>query len=490
MRRPCRTSSPSTPARPACAPSPSATTEARSATPTASSPQHFPRPGWVEHDAEEIWSTTEAVCAELADRLRPAAAHRHHQPARDGRGVEPVDRPAAAPRHRLAGPAHGRPLRRARRGRAPRRSSARATGLVLDPYFSGTKIAWLLDRGRRRGEDRPRRRHRRLVARVEADRRRGARHRAVERQPHDALRHRRPAVERPSCATSSASRSPRCPRSGRRSAPSARPATGVPIAGILGDQQAALFGQACLEPGMAKNTYGTGSFVLANVGDRCPDPVAGLLTTVAWDLGARRLRLRPRRRHLRHRRGGAMAARRPRPDRRRRRRRGPRRVGARQRRPRARPRVHRSRLAVLGPARPRHVVRHHAGHGRGPPRPGDARVDGVPDPRRRRRRWSRPAASRSARCASTAARRPTPAAAARRRPGCRSRSRARRSGDDGARRRLRRRPRRRRVVDGRPRSPPRGSADVTVEPRATRGEADVAYATWQRAVERSRGWET
>jgi glycerol kinase len=59
---------------------------------------------------------------------------------------------------------------------------------------------------------------------------------------------------------------------------------GVPIAGVAGDQQAALFGQACVVPGMTKNTYGTGSFVLMNVGDECPDPVEGLLTTVAWQL--------------------------------------------------------------------------------------------------------------------------------------------------------------------------------------------------------------
>ncbi|MDQ2754731.1 MAG: FGGY-family carbohydrate kinase, partial [Actinomycetota bacterium] len=59
---------------------------------------------------------------------------------------------------------------------------------------------------------------------------------------------------------------------------------GIPISGVAGDQQAALFGQACVVPGMAKNTYGTGSFVLMNVGDRCPEPVEGLLTTVAWSL--------------------------------------------------------------------------------------------------------------------------------------------------------------------------------------------------------------
>src|SRR5204862_2141574 len=58
----------------------------------------------------------------------------------------------------------------------------------------------------------------------------------------------------------------------------------VPISGIAGDQQAALFGQACFEPGMTKNTYGTGSFVLTNVGPTVPDPVDGLLTTAAWEL--------------------------------------------------------------------------------------------------------------------------------------------------------------------------------------------------------------
>ena len=59
---------------------------------------------------------------------------------------------------------------------------------------------------------------------------------------------------------------------------------GIPVSGVAGDQQAALFGQACFEPGMAKNTYGTGSFVLLNVGPECPPPVDGLLTTIAWTL--------------------------------------------------------------------------------------------------------------------------------------------------------------------------------------------------------------
>jgi glycerol kinase len=61
---------------------------------------------------------------------------------------------------------------------------------------------------------------------------------------------------------------------------------GVPVSGIAGDQQAALFGQACFRPGMTKNTYGTGSFVLMNVGESCPEAVEGLLTSVAWELAS------------------------------------------------------------------------------------------------------------------------------------------------------------------------------------------------------------
>jgi glycerol kinase len=63
---------------------------------------------------------------------------------------------------------------------------------------------------------------------------------------------------------------------------------GIPVSGVLGDQQAALFGQACLAPGLTKNTYGTGSFVLMNVGEACPAPVEGLLTTVAWTMEGQR----------------------------------------------------------------------------------------------------------------------------------------------------------------------------------------------------------
>ena len=186
--------------------------------------------------------------------------HRHHQPARDGRGVGP-----RAPASRCTAPSSGRtgaPPPAATSCATPAtssRSCARRTGLVLDPYFSATKLEWLLTEGGVDGRRRPRARHRRLAGcsgTSPAGRRRRARHRAVQRQPHDALRHRRARTGPTSCSTCSACRARACPRccpsSGRFgvTAAGARPVpAGIPVSGIAGDQQAALFGQACFEPG-------------------------------------------------------------------------------------------------------------------------------------------------------------------------------------------------------------------------------------------------
>ena len=187
------------------------------------------------------------------------------------------------------------------------------TGLVLDPYFSATKIEWLLEQRRRPARARRRRprgvRHDRRLARLQAHRR--APHRRHERLAHDALRHPRAATGTTSCSRCSAtSRARRCPRRCRASASSARVRDGalgdghdgVPVSGIAGDQQAALYGQGCLEPGLGKNTYGTGSFVLLNSGEERADRAAG----PARDgrLGDRRAHdLRAGGRDLRHRRG-------------------------------------------------------------------------------------------------------------------------------------------------------------------------------------------
>jgi glycerol kinase len=165
----------------------------------------------------------------------------------------------------------------------------RRTGLVLDPYFSGTKFEWLLrERDIPTGPDL-------ALGTIDAwliwnltggevlatdvtNASRTMLYDIVDRQWSEELCEllHVPISALPEVRPSSG-------RFGVTSDACGAPA-GIPVSGIAGDQQAALFGQACFEPGMAKNTYGTGSFVLLNVGDTCPQPTEGMLTTIAWEL--------------------------------------------------------------------------------------------------------------------------------------------------------------------------------------------------------------
>ena len=123
-------------------------------------PQIFPKPGWVEHDPEEIWRATVEACRE---RARQGRARRPTDIAGIGitnqRETTVVwDRATGKPvaqRHRLAGPAHRRRAAPSCERAGHETLVADSTGLLLDPYFSGTKIAWLLDERRRRPRPRP-----------------------------------------------------------------------------------------------------------------------------------------------------------------------------------------------------------------------------------------------------------------------------------------------------------------------------------------------
>ena len=164
------------------------------------------------------------------------------------------------------------------------------TGLVLDPYFSGTKMEWLLTEGGVTDDDDL------AIGTIDTWllwRLTGGTVHATE--PSNASRTmlfdiRRGAWSAELCDLLGVPTHalpdvlPSSGRFGTVSAPELAALTGLPISGVAGDQQAALFGQACFDIGMTKNTYGTGSFVLMNVGDVCPPPVEGLLTTVAWQL--------------------------------------------------------------------------------------------------------------------------------------------------------------------------------------------------------------
>jgi len=260
--------------------------------------QHFPRSGWVEHDAEEIWATQAATIAEVLARARAtvddlvAVGITNQRETTvlweraSGRPVAPAivwqDRRTADFCARLKAEGHEAEI-------------TRRTGLLLDPYFSGTKLAWLLDSDPR------------LRARAERGElafgtidswlawklSRGTQHitdasnasRTLlldiatgdwDEYALDLLRI--PRALLPRVVPSSLAKGEAFAMLGGRE---------VPLGGIAGDQQAALFGQACFTPGMAKNTYGTGCFMLMNTGHAPQASANRLLTTIAWHLEAR-----------------------------------------------------------------------------------------------------------------------------------------------------------------------------------------------------------
>jgi len=253
-------------------------------------PQHYPQPGWVEHDADEIWEAAATTLNEVVEKVgRESVA---------AIGIT-NQRETAIAWNRSTGAPYGTAIVWQDRRTAGRCDELEAaghldlvrehTGLVLDPYFSGTKFEWLLqNRDIPVDEDL-------ALGTVDAWliwKLTGGEVFATDitnasRTMLCDIRSRTWDSELCELLHVPQSALPRIvPSSGRigvTTGTNGVPA-GIPVSGVAGDQQAALFGQACLEPGMAKNTYGTGSFVLLNVGERCPPPTAGMLTTVAWTL--------------------------------------------------------------------------------------------------------------------------------------------------------------------------------------------------------------
>jgi glycerol kinase len=250
--------------------------------------QHFPQPGWVEHDAEEIWSAVqrsarkalEAAGAEPRDVIAIGITNqRETLVVWDRRTLKPLtraivwqDRRTAAECVRMREAGHEERVRE-------------VTGLVIDPYFTATKLAWVLKHIEGAKDAAMGTVDSWLVARLSAgrdhvtDASNASRtllfdiERGVWSQEMADL-FGVPLTNLPEVRDSSGAIS--------KSDSDAFLGIDAPITGIAGDQQAALFGQACTSVGMAKNTYGTGSFVLVQTGpDRVPSK-SGMLTTVAW----------------------------------------------------------------------------------------------------------------------------------------------------------------------------------------------------------------
>jgi glycerol kinase len=257
-------------------------------------PQHFPQPGWVEHDADDIWDAVRTTLAELHVTLDTAGQTIAAIGITDQRETVVVwDKRTGRPLHRAI---VWQDRRTAARCDALREAGhldvvRRTTGLVLDPYFSGTKLEWLLTEG---GVDpgNPNLAFGTVDSWVLWNLTGGAVHATDPSNASRTLLYDVPGKRWSGELTDLLGVPAAClpevrPSSGRfgTTVEGTGVPAGLPVSGIAGDQQAALFGQACFEPGMTKNTYGTGSFVLMNVGPECPPPVEGLLTTVAWELG-------------------------------------------------------------------------------------------------------------------------------------------------------------------------------------------------------------
>jgi glycerol kinase len=259
-------------------------------------PQIFPKPGWVEHNPRDIWSTQAGVAAEVLTKANVGAAEiaaigitnqRETTVVWDRTTGEPVYNAIVWQDRRTAG------ICDRLRARKLDRVIRRKTGLVLDAYFSATKVQWILENVK------------------------GARARAKAGElafgtVDSWLVWNLTGGKVHVTDASNASRTMLfdiskgewddellklfgVPRSMLPEARSSSEVYGVtkllgtpiPIAGIAGDQQAALFGQACTKPGMAKNTYGTGCFMLMNTGTKRIASKNNLLTTVAWRIGDR-----------------------------------------------------------------------------------------------------------------------------------------------------------------------------------------------------------
>ncbi|MBN2358710.1 MAG: glycerol kinase GlpK [Deltaproteobacteria bacterium] len=259
--------------------------------------QIFPRPGWVEHDLDEIWQTTLALIPEVL-------AEAGIQPRQiAGIGITNQRETTGLWRRGDGKPLHHAIVWQCRRtadtcarlkqqGHEP--LYRRRAGLVLDPYFSGTKLRWLLDHldgaalAAERGELCFGTIDSWLVYKLSG---RQAHVTDVTNASRTLLMDLESLAFEPGLLEPLGIPAACLPqiRSSSEVYATTRGVAGlpdgIPIAGIAGDQQAALFGQACFQPGMAKCTYGTGAFVLINLGQRPLASQHGLLTTVAWRIG-------------------------------------------------------------------------------------------------------------------------------------------------------------------------------------------------------------
>ncbi len=260
--------------------------------------QHYPKEGWVEHDADEIWDTTLAVCREALKKVEADKAQVACIGITNQRETTVVwDRESGKPIHKAIVWQDRRTADACEKLKSAGAEAevTRATGLLLDPYFSATKIAWILDhvKGAREAAESGRLAFGttdcfllwhltggRVHATDATNASRTLLYNIHDQRWDDALleRFRVPRALMPE-VKDSADAYGECE--------SELFGAAIPVTGIAGDQQAAAIGQACFAPGMIKSTYGTGCFVVLNTGEEAVTSKNRMLTTVAYRVGGR-----------------------------------------------------------------------------------------------------------------------------------------------------------------------------------------------------------
>jgi glycerol kinase len=253
--------------------------------------QIFPQPGWVEHDANEIWSSQIGVAAEALNRAGASASDIAAIGITNQRETAVMwDRTTGQPIHNAIVWQDRRTVPYCDQLKAEGREKLfqDKTGLVIDAYFSGTKVNWLLDNvpGARDKANRGELAFGTIDSWLIWNLTKGQVHVTDETNASRTLmyniRERKWDDDLLKVLNVPRSVLPEVKSSSEVYGKSIGTIEGVPIAGIAGDQQAALFGQMCTKPGMVKNTYGTGCFMLINTGTDAVPSHNKLLTTIAW----------------------------------------------------------------------------------------------------------------------------------------------------------------------------------------------------------------
>jgi len=250
--------------------------------------QFFPKPGWVEHDAAEIWDVTKKVCHEALDdagidgsKLTAIGItnQRETAVAWDRKTGEPLHRAIVWQDRRTAG--------RCDRLKAEGVESMfrERTGLVLDAYFTGTKYEWMIKEGGVPEDAAFGTIDSWLLFKLTG--RHATDYSNASRTLLFNIRELKWDPELCDTLGVPIDSLPEPVRNAEVLGETSEFGGSVPVAAMVGDQQGALYGQACLEPGLSKNTYGTGNFLLANAGDGPPMLEQGLITTIAWGIGDR-----------------------------------------------------------------------------------------------------------------------------------------------------------------------------------------------------------